>query len=112
MEKLEVCLSQNMYLLFLNVVTAKKTRKSLGNPTEVNDEGFLKDVDVQVIEKEPTREDRRNDIDYHFREPVLRSVNGKMKKYCSCKLCPYVSHLSFSFTDRNHFCQGQEIHCQ
>lgn len=76
------------FLLFLNVVAAKKTRKS--SSTE---------VDVQAIVNAPTREDKRCDIDYHFREPVLRLVNGKMKKCCSCKLCPYVFffHLGFFF---------------
>ena len=70
-------------------------RASLGNPKEVDDEGFLMDVDVQAIDEDPpSREDKRRDVDYFFKSPVEKSVNGKVKKYCICKLCPsqYVSH--------------------
>lgn len=95
---------QNMSLLFLNVLAAKKTRKSLGNPTKVDDE---MDEGVQVIDNEPTREEKRCDIAYHFREPVLRLVNGKMKKCCGCKLCPYVFSFSgFLVYEKESFLLG------
>ena len=32
----------------LNIVTAKRTHASLGNPKEVDDEGLLMDVDVPM----------------------------------------------------------------
>ena len=56
---------------------------------------MMKDVDVQPIEEDvPSREDKRRDIDHFFQSPIEKSVNGKVKKYCICKLCPYISHTS------------------
>lgn len=50
------------------------------------------DVDIQKIDENgPSREDKRRDVDHFFKSPVEKSVNGKVKKYCICKLCPYVS---------------------
>ncbi len=50
------------------------------------------DVDVQPVHEDvPTREDKRRDIDFFFGPAILKIVNGNTKKYCSCKLCPYVS---------------------
>ena len=73
------------------IITAKWTHSSLGNPKEVDDEGFLMDVDVQQIDEDvPSREDKRRDVDNFFQPPVEKTVNGKTKKYCICKLCPYV----------------------
>jgi hypothetical protein len=60
---------------------------------DVNEEGFLLDVIVQPIDEDmpsEPHEDKRRDIDHFFQPPVVKTINGKMKKYCSCKLCPYV----------------------
>jgi hypothetical protein len=80
----------------LNIVVAKKMHASLGNPKEVDDEGFLMDVDVQTIDEDPpSREDKRCDVDHFFKSPVeKKDAKGMVKKYCTCKLCPYVSHSS------------------
>jgi hypothetical protein len=84
---------QERHNFILNIVTAKQTHASLGNPKEVDDEGFLMDVDVQKIDEDiPSREDKRRDVDHFFKSPVEKSINGKVKKYCICKLCPYVSY--------------------
>jgi hypothetical protein len=93
--QLHVRMFQERHNSVLNIVTAKRARASLGNPKEVDDEGLLMDVDVQPIEEDvPSREDKRRDIDHFFQSPVEKSVNGKVKKYCICKLCPYVSRTS------------------
>ena len=83
-------------ILKLNAVIAIQTRTSLGNPKDVDDEGLLVDVDVQPIDDAPSesREEKRRDIDHFFQPPIVKTFNGKMKKYCSCKLCPYVPRAS------------------
>ena len=87
--QLHVHMFQERHNSVLNIVTAKRARASLGNPKEVDDEGLLMDVDVQPIEEDvPSCEDKRCDIDHFFQSPVEKSVNGKVKKYCICKLCP------------------------
>jgi len=85
-----------LFLLKLNAVIAIQTRTSLGNPKDVDDEGLLVDVNVQPIEDAPSesQEEKRRDIDHFFQPPVAKTFNGKMKKYCICKLCPYVPHTS------------------
>jgi hypothetical protein len=92
----------------LNTVTAKKTRASLGNPVDVDNEGLLVDIEVQSIEEEaPTRADKRRDIDQFFHPAVSKTTGDKIKKYCTCKLCPYVSHTSVICL-LNHFYQRQK----
>ena len=71
------------------IVTGDKERPSLGNPTVVDKDGLLVDVDVQPVDDIPaTREDRRQDVDHFFRAAVIKDVKGKSKKYRPCKLCP------------------------
>ena len=73
----------------LDVGTEK--RVTLGNPIAVDADGLLVDVDVQSIDDNlnpPTREDKRQDVDQFFYAAVIKDVNGKPKKYCTCKLCP------------------------
>jgi hypothetical protein len=42
-------------------------RASLGNPVAVDADGLLMDVDVQAIDdSQPTREDKRQDVDHFF----------------------------------------------
>lgn len=88
-----------LYLNNLRLVVAKKTRASLGNPTNVDEDGLLMDVDVQPVHEDdaPTREDKRRDVDFFFNSAVVKIVNGHAKKYCSCKYCPWVSSLCFVF---------------
>jgi hypothetical protein len=63
----------------------------LGNPADVDSDGFLVDVVVQPVnENTPAYEDKRCDIVQFFHPAVLKVVNGKTKKYSTCKLCPYV----------------------
>ena len=70
-------------------------RTSLGNPKDVDDKGLLVDVNVQPVDEDaPSCEEKRRDIDRFFLPPVEKAINGKMKKYCSCKLCPCVPHTS------------------
>jgi hypothetical protein len=86
---------QERHNFVLNIIIAKRTHASLGNPKEVDDEGLLMDVDVQPIDKDaPSREDKRRDVDHFFQSAIEKIINGKAKKYCKCKLCPYVSHTS------------------
>ena len=52
-------------------------------------------MDVQDINDNPsTREDKRQDVDYFFRTAVVKEVNGKSKKYRTCKLCLWVLMLN------------------
>ncbi|KAG6883266.1 hypothetical protein C0992_009256, partial [Termitomyces sp. T32_za158] len=72
----------------------KKPRFSLGNPTMVDDDGLLVDVNIQSIEEDKEkREDKRRDIDHFFREPSIRQLNGKEKSYCICKICPNMKSI-------------------
>ncbi|KAG6881043.1 hypothetical protein C0993_003128 [Termitomyces sp. T159_Od127] len=70
----------------------KKMRVSLGNPMALGDDGFLADIDVQLIQDEEPEaelhEDKRRDIDQFFHQPVMKEIKGKEKKYCICKICP------------------------
>ena len=73
---------------------SQKTHASLGNPTAVDEEGLLIDVEVQPVnDGVMTHKDTRRDIDTFFSPPFLKAVNGHAKKYCSCKLCLYVPLL-------------------
>jgi hypothetical protein len=81
-------LSENICPL-LNVVTAKKTHGSLGNPVDVDSDGLLIDVDVQPIDDiGQSREDKRRDINEFFHPAVVKVINGASKKFSTCKLCP------------------------
>ena len=93
--QLHVRMFQERHNFILNIVIAKRPHGTLGNPKEVDNEGFLMDVNIQTIDEDvPSREDKRRDVDHFFKSPVEKSVNGKVKKYCICKLCPYISHTS------------------
>jgi hypothetical protein len=70
---------------------AKRQRTTLGNPNDRDADGFLLDVEVQLIDDAvpgPSREDKRRDVDQFFQPAIVRDVNGKSKKYQCCKLCP------------------------
>ena len=96
--------------LMLNSIAAKKTCTSLRNPTEKDNEGFLVDIDVQSVDVDtPTREDKRRDIDQFFLPPVSKIVNGKTKKYCCCKVCPYVPLLLVACSLLQPFCRGKKM---
>lgn len=95
-------------ILKLNAVIEIQTRTSLGNPKDVDNEGLLVDVNVQPIDEDaPSREEKRRDIDHFFQPPVVKTFNGKMKKYCSCKLCPYVLQL-FRFSNETNSCRDKK----
>ena len=73
----------------LTIVVAKKKHSSLGNPAAVDKEGLLLDIDVQLADKDPpTHEDRQRDVDQFFDTPVEKTIDGKKKRLCACKLCP------------------------
>jgi hypothetical protein len=73
---------------FYDVITGKKCT-TLGNPVAVDADGLLMDVDVQSINNNPpTREDKQQDVDQFFCTAVVKDVNGKLKKYCACRVCP------------------------
>ena len=77
------------------VFPVKVTQTTLGNPVAVDSDGLLMDVDVQPIDdSQPTREEKRQDVDQFFCIAVVKDVNGKSKKYCTCKICPW----AFFFT--------------
>jgi hypothetical protein len=76
-----------MSWIYVNTDTAKRKHATLGNPDDRDDDGLLLDVDVQLIEGKPSREEKRHDVDEFFHPPSLREVNGKSKRYCICKLC-------------------------
>jgi hypothetical protein len=63
---------------------------SLGNPLTVGNDGLLADVDVPAVDSNTpaTREDKRRDVDQFFHPAISKDVNGKVKRYCVCKLCP------------------------
>ncbi|KAH9166216.1 hypothetical protein EDB89DRAFT_2063470 [Lactarius sanguifluus] len=55
---------------------AKKSHASLGNPTNVDEDGLLLDVDVQLVhEGVPVHEDKQRDIDNFFGPAILKTVN-------------------------------------
>ena len=59
-----------------------------GNPQAMDANNLLIDVDVQLLDNNPsTWEDKRQDVDNFFCSTVIKDVNGKSKKYCVCKLC-------------------------
>jgi hypothetical protein len=77
------------FINIYDVVLDKKKGATLGNPQVTDTDGLLVDVDVQPVNDNPsTREDRRQDVDNFFHAAVIKVVNGKAKKYCTCKLCP------------------------
>lgn len=77
-------------------LVGKKKYGTLGNPTAVDADGLLVDVDVQslAVNNNPSaREDKRQDVDQFFYMAVIKHVKGKPKKYCTCKICPSVFSL-------------------
>lgn len=82
-----------------------KSCATLGNPTDVDEEGLLADVNVQpVYNTTSTYGDKRRNIDEFFNPAYSKTINGIVKKYCLCKVCPYVlltSGLGFMFANEN-----------
>ena len=79
------------------LVKKHQLQELLGNPSENDDDGFLVDIDVQPINVgtwAPSCKDKWQDIDQFFLSPVEQNINGKMKNYCRCKLCPCVELTS------------------
>ena len=76
--------------MLFGAILGKKKSATLGNPQATNTDSLLVDVDVQpaVNNSLPTCEDKRQDVDHYFHAAIIKDVNGKSKKYHSCKLCP------------------------
>jgi hypothetical protein len=93
-----------------NIIVAIQTRTSLANPKDVDNEGLLVDVIVQPINEDaPSREDKRRDIDHFFQPSVVKIINGKMKKYCSCKTCLCVPQfLRFVNVNETNSCRDKK----
>jgi len=77
-------------MLFFNMDIAKKKKHTtLGNPTATDADGLLLDVNIQEInDGGQTRKEKRRDVEQFFHPAVVKLVNGKQKKYCTCKFCP------------------------
>lgn len=59
---------------------SKKKSATLGNPQVTNADGLLADVDVQLVDDNPsTHEDKRQDVDYFFCPAVVKEVNEGQK---------------------------------
>ncbi len=72
-------------------VPAKKKSVTLGNPQAIDTDGLLMDVDVQLVNNSSSVcEDKRQDVDRFFHTTIVKEVNGKSKKYRTCKICPWV----------------------
>jgi hypothetical protein len=77
----------------------KKKNVTLENPWAVNTDGLLVDVDVQEVDDTPsTHEDKQLDVDHFSCTAVVKEVNGKLKKYHTCKSCLWVLALTFHHT--------------
>jgi len=72
-----------------NCITEKKIRASLGNPQQVDEDGFLADIQVQPINKKHTRKEKTTDIEKFFYPAVVEGINsnGEPKSRRGCKLC-------------------------
>jgi hypothetical protein len=67
----------------------KKKSATLGNPQVTNADSLLINVDVQLVNDNPSMcEDKQQDVDHFFRPAVVKDMNGKSKKFRACKLCP------------------------
>ena len=75
--------------MLFGAILGKKKSATLGNLQATDADSLLVDVDVQLVVNDslPTHEDKRQDVDHYFHAAVIKDVNGKSKKYCSCKLC-------------------------
>ena len=74
----------------VKTVDGDAERATLGNPQVTDADGLLVDVDVQMVDDNPstTREDKRQDVDHFFHPVIIKDVNGRPKKYRTCKPCP------------------------
>lgn len=71
---------------------ARADRASLGNPRQMDERGFLADIQVQPLDKKKsTRKEKTTDIEQFFNPAADQDVdlNGESQKgrRC-CKLCP------------------------
>ena len=73
-------------------ITEKKICASLGNPRQMDEHGFLADIQVQSIDKKSyTRKEKTIDIERFFHSPVVEDVKADgepPKAHRCCKLCP------------------------
>jgi hypothetical protein len=89
----DVCFLKNLEFILI-AVSVKKKHGTLGNPVDVDADNFLLDVDVQSTHEDlgESRVDNHRDVDEFFHAPVMKEMNGKKKKCCTCKLCPWALH--------------------
>lgn len=75
--------------MLFGILLGKNKSATLGNPQATDANSLLVDVDIQSVnDNASSHEDRRQDVDHFFCTAVIKDVNGKSKKYCTCKLCP------------------------
>ena len=85
-----------------DVAQGKRQCATLGNPIAVDTDGLLVDVEVQSIKENwPTYEDKIRDVDHFFSTAITKEVNGKLKKYRPCNLCPWVFRWSIQLCTLN-----------
>ena len=75
--------------MLMSAQIGKKRHVSVGNPA-IDSDGFLEDIEVQLIAEDNTksREDRTQDLKEFFHPTFDKVVQGKSKKYRKCKKCP------------------------
>ena len=76
-----------MSFLVPNDIVVKKKSVGLANPDNKDEDGLLCDIEVQSLDEAPSREEKHHDVDQFFNSAILSENNGKLKKYCTCKLC-------------------------
>jgi hypothetical protein len=80
---------QCILITISDVVTGKTKHATLGNPVAIDADGLLMDVDVQLVDNNPSsHEDKCQDVDHFFCPAIVKDVNGKSKKYHAYKSCP------------------------
>ena len=74
------------------MVGRKRTRKNRVVDEEVDNDGFLKDIDVPAVETPaPSKKDRVMDVDAFFDTAYTKiGASGTPKPHRDCKLCSYV----------------------
>ncbi|OBZ65234.1 putative AC transposase [Grifola frondosa] len=84
---------------------SKRARRNTVESDDADEDGMLKDVDVQAIAApQPTRDELRCDVDNFFHAPYLKTgFNGKEKGHRDCKLCrPKATLVNEITTLRRH----------
>ena len=78
-------------MTFVHLFSARKrARKSRVVSDEVDDNGFLKDINVPAVQTpEPSKKERVMDVDAFFNASYMKvGAAGTPKPHRDCKLCP------------------------